>query len=65
MNNVNKTCVGRPAGKKKTKKIEVSIEPQIKETFMQLLHEEGKTASVEIGNWIREYIKNHSKGQSL
>ena len=47
------TC-GRPAGRKKTSKIEVSIEPTVKEEFMQILHKEGKTASVEIGQWIRE-----------
>ena len=50
---------GRPAGRKKTSKIEVSIEPEVKETFMQLLHQDGKTASVEIGRWIREYIKEN------
>lgn len=50
---------GRPAGRKKTSKIEVSIEPEVKEVFMQLLHQDGKTASVEIGRWIREYIKEN------
>ena len=45
---------GRPAGRKKTAKIEVVIEPAIKERFMQLLASEGKTASVEIGAWIRQ-----------
>ncbi len=49
---------GRPAGRKKTAKIEVVIEPAIKERFMQLLASEGKTASVEIGAWIRQYIRN-------
>ena len=52
-----KNC-GRPAGRKKTAKIEISIEPEIKDQFMNILHGEGKTASVEIGLWIREYIKN-------
>ena len=52
---------GRPAGRKKTSKIEVTIEPEVKEAFMELLHNEGKTASVEIGRWIREYIKEHSE----
>ena len=50
---------GRPAGRKKTSKIEVSIEPEVKETFMRLLHQDGKTASVEIGRWIRDYIKEN------
>lgn len=48
---------GRPAGRKKTAKIEVVIEPAIKEEFMKLIASEGKTASVEIGCWIRQYIK--------
>ena len=50
---------GRPAGRKITSKIEVSIEPEVKETIMQLLHQHGKTASVEIGRWIRDYIKEN------
>lgn len=53
----NKAACGRPAGRKKTAKIEVSLEPEIKEKFMEILHEEGKTASVEIGQWIRAYIR--------
>lgn len=59
----SKTVCGRPAGRKKTSKIEVSLEPEIKETFMNILHEEGKTASVEIGQWIRAYIKENSEGK--
>ncbi|MCM1121353.1 MAG: antitoxin [Eubacterium sp.] len=50
---------GRPAGRRKTAKIEISIEPEVKDEFMMLLRNEGKTASVEIGLWIREYIKTH------
>lgn len=49
---------GRPAGRIKTAKIEVAIEPEIKEAFMKKLRTEGKTASAEIGIWIREYIKD-------
>ncbi len=52
---------GRPKGRKKTSKIEVSIEPDIKEEFMQLLSAEGMTASGQICNWIREYIKEHEE----
>ena len=48
---------GRPCGKIKTAKIEIAIEPEIKEEFMRLLADEGKKASIEIGLWIREYIK--------
>ena len=51
-----KTC-GRPAGRKKTAKIEIAIEPEVKKIFMELLNKEGKKASVEIGGWIRDYIK--------
>ena len=50
---------GRPAGRIKTAKIEISIEPAVKDEFMTLLRNEGKTASVEIGLWIRDYIKNN------
>ena len=53
----NNGC-GRPPGRRKTAKIEIVVEPNIKEKFMTLLHEEGKTASVEIGYWIRKYIKS-------
>jgi len=51
--------VGRPPGKKKTAKIEISIEPEIKEQFMTRIHAEGKSASVEICTWIRDYIRKH------
>lgn len=52
---------GRPRGRKKTSKIEVSIEPSIKKEFMVLLSEEGMTASGQICNWIRNYIKTHKE----
>lgn len=48
--------VGRPRGRKKTAKVEVLIEPEIKHQFMEKLKIEGKTASSEICQWIREYI---------
>lgn len=48
---------GRPAGRKKTAKIEVLIEPEIKEAFMKIVASEGTTASAELGRWIRKYIK--------
>jgi hypothetical protein len=56
---------GRPRGRKKTSKIEVSIEPEIKEQFMTILSSEGMTASGKICNWIREYIKNHGEEITL
>ena len=49
---------GRPAGRIKTAKIEVAIEPDIKEAFMKKLGAEGKKASTEIGLWIRDYLKD-------
>jgi len=52
---------GRPAGRRKTAKIEITIEPAVKEEFMKMLHDEGKTASVEIGSWIREYLKDNKQ----
>lgn len=60
MNNKSKIC-GRPPGKIKTAKIEVAIEPEIKKEFMELLRLEGKKASIEIGIWIREYIKTQKE----
>ncbi len=56
MNKTPSLC-GRPSGRKKTAKIEVVIEPEIKEKFMKIISNEGKTASAEIGCWIRKYIK--------
>ena len=55
---------GRPKGRKKTSKIEVSIEPKIKAEFMEMLSEEGLTASGQICNWIREFIRNHEEGNN-
>ena len=57
----NKNLVGRPCGKIKTAKIEITIEPDIKNEFMNLMRKEGKKASIEIGLWIRDYIKNKSE----
>lgn len=62
MEKTTKPC-GRPSGRMKTAKIEIAIEPEIKAEFMDLLRSEGKMASVEIGLWIREYIKQSKKEQ--
>ena len=59
MTDQKKSGWGRPAGRRKTAKIEISIAPEVKDEFMLLLRGEGKTASVEIGLWIRDYIRNH------
>lgn len=48
---------GRPPGRKKTAKIEIVIEPEIKDEFMDLMRQEGKMASIEIGSWIKNFIK--------
>lgn len=50
---------GRPAGKVKTSKIEIIIEPELKEEFMQIVHEEQQYCSVLIREWIVEYICNY------
>lgn len=63
MNNSKITC-GRPIGRKKTAKIEVLLEPAIKEEFMRIVESEGSTASVELGRWIRKYIKEKSESNT-
>ena len=63
MTNKKKSNCGRQAGRIKTAKIEISIEPAVKDEFMTLLRNEGNTASVEIGLWIRDYIKNNKLGE--
>lgn len=57
-NETIKHC-GRPSGRLKTAKIEITIEPEIKDEFMAILKLEGKKASTEIGSWIRDYIKEN------
>lgn len=51
---------GRPAGKIKTSKIEITLEPEIKEQFMQITHENNSYCSVLIREWIIEYIAQDS-----
>lgn len=58
---MNEKNSGRPLGRVKTAKIEISIEPEIKDEFMEILRQEGKKASIEIGVWIREYIKSRKE----
>ena len=55
---------GRPKGRKKTAKIEVTIEPAIKERFMKMLSANGMTASGQICNWIREYLKTYEESKA-
>lgn len=56
-------CIGRPSGRKKTAKVEVLLEPEVKKEFMEILVKEGKTASAEICNWVRDYIKEYKKNE--
>lgn len=51
---------GRPAGKIKTSKIEITLEPEIKEQFMQIAHENNNYCSVLIREWIIEYIATNN-----
>ena len=55
-----KNC-GRPVGRRKTAKIEIAIEPEVKDEFMSICHEEGLTASTKIYQYIREFIKSYNK----
>ena len=52
---------GRPSGRIKTAKIEISLEPAVKAEFMQILRSKGKCASVQIGEWIIDYIQAAKK----
>ena len=55
--------IGRPAGRRKTAKIEVAIEPEIKEEFMTICYQEGRSASTQLYQYIREFIKLRKKGE--
>lgn len=52
---------GRPSGRRKTAKIEIAIEPEVKDEFMNICYEEGVTASTKIYQYIRELIKLYNK----
>jgi hypothetical protein len=53
--------VGRPPGRKKTTKIEILLEPELKESFMKNLQQENKCASIQIREWIVDYITDSKK----
>lgn len=57
---VIKTC-GRPAGRRKTAKIEIAIEPEVKDLYMEMCYEEGLSASSHLYTYIREFIKEKQK----
>ena len=52
MTNIKKNNCGRPAGRIKTAKIEISIEPTVKDEFMTLLRKEGKNCFCR--NWVMD-----------
>ncbi|CAM5218265.1 hypothetical protein UACE39S_00996 [Ureibacillus acetophenoni] len=52
---------GRPSGKVKTSKIEIIIEPEIKEQFMEIVHNNNEYCSVLIREWIIDYIVKNEK----
>ncbi len=52
---------GRPAGKIKTAKIEITIEPEIKDQFMYIVHEQNLYCSTIIREWMIEYIAKNNK----
>ena len=58
MEGKNKNC-GRPCGRKKTAKIEIAIEPEIKERFMSICYDKGYTPSVQLYTYIREFIRDN------
>ncbi|WP_078433846.1 hypothetical protein [Metabacillus halosaccharovorans] len=60
---MSSNLVGRPRGKKKTAKIEITIEPEIKEAFMKSLHENNQYASIVLREWIIDYINGHGVGK--
>lgn len=55
-----KSTGGRPPGRKKTAKIEVVLQPEVKNQFMSIMDREGKSASVELGEWIKRYIDKYN-----
>lgn len=52
---------GRPRGKVKTSKIEVVLEPNLKNEFMNILQEENKYCSIVIREWIVDYVAEKKK----
>lgn len=57
----NKKKIGRPSGKIKTAKIEITIEPEIKEKFMEKVHSNNKQASVVLRKWIMDYLESSDR----
>lgn len=52
---------GRPSGKIKTSKIEITVEPELKEQFMTLVHDNNQYCSILIREWIIDYIVRNEK----
>lgn len=54
---------GRPSGRIKTAKIEIRLEPTLKDEFMNQMRMEGKSASVVLGEWIKNYLISCKKDE--
>lgn len=52
---------GRPAGKVKTSKIEITVEPELKNDFMSIVHEKNQYCSVLIREWMIDYVTRNKK----
>lgn len=57
---IAKVAGGLQAGRK-TAKIEIALEPDVKDEFMAICYEEGRTASNQLYQYIREYIKMYKR----
>lgn len=55
--------IGRPAGKIKTSKIEITLEPKLKEEFMKEVHLQNGHASVVLREWIIQYLELTKKNK--
>lgn len=56
---------GRPKGQKKTSRIQIMIEPEIKEEFRRITESNGSNPSVKICELIIEYIKENNKKRGV
>lgn len=50
---------GRPKGAKKTSKIQIMIEPEIKEEFTRIAESNGSNVSMKIHEFIFKYIREN------
>lgn len=57
MEETSKKCGGRPAGRIKTDKIEILIEPDLKVEYKQICQAKGISASVHLHEYIRHFVE--------